>query len=337
MAGCARAWAGSSFLVRGMIVWRRLRALIADGPTRRAFWRYWVIDVAMGVASYAMHFGLRRVPFGACSAIGAGLGVLIGRCRGFHRPDLPARATFARLRPQASKKRDLDLAMKRMCANIGRAYAEYNILDLLGAAGRITVTGQEYLAACRDRHRPIIVCGVHLTSWEVIGAALIALGYEIHTLYRPAKNRFQDRIVVAVRTGQRVRKGGAKLIPPGPRGLRQAYRVLTERGLFLTWVDEAINGSPRVPAFGRPIYQRGNLAAVVRLARATGAELIPAYVERRVGGRFHTTFGAPIELIRAEDEKAALLANLRRLDELLSSIILPRLEDWWMLRGLRLD
>jgi len=223
--------------------------------------------------------------------------------------------------------------MKRMCDNIGRVYAEYNILDLLWSAGRITVTGQEHLADCRRRNHPILVFGVHLTSWEVIGATLLGLGYEVYTLYRPARNRFQDRIVVTVRL-----RGGAKLVSPGPLGARQAYRILSERrGVFLTWADEAIDGSARVPTFSRPIYEHGNLAAVVRLARATGAQPIPAYVERRGGARFHTTFGAPVELIRGEDPKAALIANLRHLDAIISPIIFRRLEEWWMLPGLRLE
>jgi hypothetical protein len=77
--------------------------------------------------------------------------------------------------------------------------------------------------------------------------------------------------------------------------------------------------------------QHGNLSAVLRLARVTGARPIPAYVERQTGARFHTTFGPPVELIRGEDEKAVLLANLRNADELLESIIVPRLDQWWML------
>jgi KDO2-lipid IV(A) lauroyltransferase len=223
--------------------------------------------------------------------------------------------------------------MNRMCANIGRVYAEYCILDLLWSAGRITVSGQENLASCRDRGRPIIVFGVHLSSWEVIGAALLGLGYGVCTLHKPRQNRFQDRIANAVRL-----RGGAELVPPGPRGARHAYRALSDRRcLFLTWVDEAINGSIRAPAFGRPIRCDGNLAGMVRLARATGAQLIPAFVERQNGARFHTTFEPPIELIRAEDDKTALLANLRRLDELVSSIILPRLEYWRMLPTFRFD
>jgi hypothetical protein len=69
----------------------------------------------------------------------------VGRLRGGFRPDAPARVTFARLRPASVAKGDLNRAMARMCDNICRVYAEYNILDVLGSAGRITVTGQVFM------------------------------------------------------------------------------------------------------------------------------------------------------------------------------------------------
>ena len=118
----------------------------------------------MGIGSYVLHYGLRHIPFAACSALGGRMWLLVGRLRGNLRPGAPARATFARLRPESVTKGELDRAMARMCDNIGRVYAEYNILDLLLSAGHITVTGQEHLATLRDRNLPILVFGLHLTS-----------------------------------------------------------------------------------------------------------------------------------------------------------------------------
>jgi lauroyl/myristoyl acyltransferase len=328
-----RTWVRSPIPERTLRLLQQLPSLLANERTRRALLRYFVTDVGVGLVSCALYHGLRLLPFDTSSAIGGGLGRIVGRWRGFNQWDARARETFVRLRPESAAKANVDVAMNRMCANIGRVYAEYCILDLLWAGGRITVSGDEHLAACRDHDRAIVVFGVHLSTWEVIGAALLGLGYRVCTLYKPTRNRFHDRIANAVRL-----RGGAELLPPGPHGVRQAYRALTgRRCLFLTWVDEAINGCVRAPAFGRPIYCHGNLAALVRLARATGAQPIPAFVERRCGARFHTTFGPPIELIQAEDEKTALLANLQRLDELISSIIRPRLEYWRMLPAFRFD
>jgi len=329
----ATTWVRSPIPERILLLLQQLPSLLADGRTRRALWRHFITDVGVGLVSRALYDGLRLLPFDTSSAIGGGLGLIVGRWRATNQWDARARETFVRLRPESAAKANVDVAMNRMYVNTGRVFAEYTILDLLWAAGRITVSGDEHLAACRDRDRSIIVFGVHLSTWEVIGAALLGLGYPVCTLYKPTRNRFQDRIANAVRL-----RGGAELLPPGPSGVRQAYRALTSRRcLFLTWVDEAINGTVRAPAFGRPIYCHGNLAAMVRLARATGAQPISAFVERRRGARFHTTFGPPIELIQAEDEKTALLSNLQRLDAFISSIILPRLEYWRMLPAFRFD
>jgi Kdo2-lipid IVA lauroyltransferase/acyltransferase len=329
----ARTWFRFPFLERRLIFLRQLCSILANGRTRRILWRYCVIDVALGVVSYVLYHSLRLLPLDTCSALGGGLGLIVGRWRRINRPDAHARKTFARLRPESAGKADLDAAMNRMCANIGCVSTEYSILDLLWAADRITVSGHEHLANCRRDGRPIIVFGVHLSNWEVIGAALLGLGYAVCTLYKPTRNRFQDRIANEIRM-----RGGAELVPPGPRGARQAYRALTDRRcLFLTWVDEAIDGCIRAPAFGRPISRRSNLAAMVRLARATGAQTLPAFVERQSGARFLTTFGPPVELVQAEDDKTALLANLQRLDGLVSSIIVPRLEYWRMLPAFRFD
>lgn len=119
------------------------------------------------------------------------------------------------------------------------------------------------------------------------------------------------------------------MISPGPQGARRAYRVLVEwRGVFLTWTDARRYGNPPVPAFGRPAQHQANLCAVVRLARATRARPIPSYVERLAGARFHTTFGPPVELIRNGADEADFLANMARLDELITSIVVPRLDQW---------
>src|SRR5215472_2451090 len=143
---------------------------------------------------------------------------------------------------------------------------------------------------------------------------------------------------IAFRIVSLSRRGGAELVLPGPQGARQAYRVLMERrGVFLTWADARRHGNPPVPAFGRPAQHQANLSAVVRLARPTGAHPIPAYVERLAGARFHTTFGPPVEPIRNGDEEADFLVNMARLDELITSIVVPRLDQLWMLPYLRFD
>jgi Bacterial lipid A biosynthesis acyltransferase len=197
------------------------------------------MDVASGVVSYMAYYGLRLLPF------------------------YTFRAAQVREHRKCRSRRRNEPHVRQHWSRVHRIL---HPRPFMGGG-----SGHEHLAVCRERDRPTIVFGVHLSNWEVVGAALLGLGYGVCTLYKPTRNRFQDRIANAVRL-----RGGAELVPPGPRGARRAYRALTDRRcVFLTWVDEAIDGSIRAPAFGRPMHRRGNLAAMVRLARSTGSRSPP--------------------------------------------------------------
>ena len=144
---------------------------------------------------------------------------------------------------------------------------------------------------------------------------------------------FQHRIAVTVR-----RRCGAILLPPSLASTRRARRALVEeRASLLMFVDELVKGRVNAPSFGRPLRARGNLATVARLALASDALLVPAYVERRGRTRFHVCFESPVELARDGDADAVLLENVGRLDALIAPIVLARLDQWLMLHDFRFD
>jgi KDO2-lipid IV(A) lauroyltransferase len=185
----------------------------------------------------------------------------------------------------------------------------------------------------RAAGRPVLVMGVHLANWEVIAPTLTRLGHPPFFIYQPPRNRFQHRIAVGVR-----RRCGATLLKPDRTGSRDAWRALVEkRDLLLMFVDEFVKGRVNAPSFGRPLRLRGNLANVVRLARASDAVVIPAHVERHDRTRFRVVFAAPAALARTDDEAADLMENVRRLDALIGPIVLAHLEDWLMLHDFRFD
>jgi lauroyl/myristoyl acyltransferase len=155
----------------------------------------------------------------------------------------------------------------------------------------------------------------------------------LYFVYQPPRNRFQHRIAVAVR-----RRCGAILLPPSLASTRRAHRALVdERAALLMFVDELVKGRVNAPSFGRPLRARGNLANVVRLALASDAVVVPAYVERHARTRFRVRFEPPVELVRAGDADALLLENVRRLDALITPIVLARLDQWLMLHDFRFD
>jgi lauroyl/myristoyl acyltransferase len=90
--------------------------------------------------------------------------------------------------------------------------------------------------------------------------------------------------------------------------------------------------------FGRPLRPRANLVDAVRFALASGAAAIPAYAEGLRGARFVVNFLPPIDFVPPQSDKPeALLENVRRLDRLITPIILTRLDQWFWMPHLRLD
>ena len=91
------------------------------------------------------------------------------------------------------------------------------------------------------------------------------------------------------------------------------------------------------PLFGRPVSLRSNLANAVRLTLASGAALLPFYVERLNGARFRLTILPEVELIRSSDPEADVIDNVHHIDRLITPIITQRLEQWFLLLYLRLE
>jgi len=208
-----------------------------------------------------------------------------------------------------------------------RLFAETSIVDRLWEAGRIEVEGLHHLAAARDAGRPHLMMGLHLGTWEAFGAAMYALGFPGKFFYLPPRNRFQDRIA------RRARRGWGKVLPMSVAGLREAYRTLVEeRGAVVSWVDEFVRGrGVMAPLFGRPVPTRSNLSNAVRLGLASGAAMLPFYVERLNGARFRLTIFPEVELTRSGNREADVIDNVHRIDRLTTPIITQRLEQWFLL------
>jgi len=288
-------------------------------PRRWRQWRrYWVRDPLLGGLNFAMHYLSRQLPIDTASAAGAWLAGMNGRFR-FQAVRDRVRRGYAALAGAG----DREAAATRLFAEIGRVMMEFSALDRLWAAGRIAVAGAEHLTAARAAGKPVIVMGLHLSNWEVIGPALIGLGLRFKFIYQPPRSRFEHRIAAAAR-----RRYGAVLLQPGIPAARIAHRLLVaERGILLIFADDERKGYVNAPLFGRPVMPRANLLNIARLAQASGAAVIPAYAERLGGARFRVNFLPPVEL--AEDGDT--LENVHRLDATIAPLVSARLDQWYML------
>ena len=158
----------------------------------------------------------------------------------------------------------------------------------------------------------------------VLGVALAGLGIRFKSFYQPPRSRFEHRIAVKARQSY-----GAELLPPNVGATRAALRLLSEEhGVLGIYGDEERQGYVHAPLFGRRPAPRANLVTAVRLAMASGAALVPCYVDRLEGARFNAVFMPPVDLLPG---KAALDENIQRLDRAITAPILARLDQWYSL------
>lgn len=294
-------------------------------PTLRQWRRYWLRDTLLGVLNLMLHYGCRLLPIDWVSAIGARVGSFNGRYR-FAAARRRAEAGVVRLSGGAVSTRKAAALVDRLFEHVGRVMLEFSVLDRLWSAGRITVVGGEHPLAARAAGRPLLVMGLHLGNWEAIGPTLIGLGLAgFKGFYQPPRNRFDHRIALAARV-----RYGAIALRPGIAAARTARRLLVEeRGVFLAYADEERQGHVSAPLFGRPIPPRANILDIARLAAASGAAVVPAYVERLDGARFRVTFLPPVDLAAGRGDMT--IENVHRINEVITPLVLARLDQWYML------
>ncbi|MBY0338276.1 MAG: hypothetical protein K2X11_16795 [Acetobacteraceae bacterium] len=233
-----------------------------------------------------------------------------------------ARANLARLRPDLP----VEEALAGMWDNVARSFLEVPRFLRFYDEDRIETVGAELLAP-----RPLIVCGLHLGNWELVGLAMVRHGAAPVAFYQPPASEYRTRTVVAERL-----KGGGRLLPPHRDAARAAMQALVrDKDVFLIFPDEHQHGRVAAPSFGRGPRIGGNIEYAVRLSRASGAPLVICYCERLApradGPRFRVTFEAGPTIPRGGDREADVAAGVAALDGQMEAIILPRLPQWLML------
>lgn len=304
--------------------------LFTNGDRRQLAIRYWLRDTAQGWLNAAVHRGLAALPIDACSAFGAAMAAT-SPFR-YAQSDARARRNWRIIRPHQADAASVDAAMRNLWRSVSRTMAEFSVLHRLWPAGRIAVEGLEYLTAVRDAGKPILVAILHLGNWEVVPVTGIALGYHGSGIYEPPENRFDHRIAAKARE-----KFGARLYA-GSDAMPAALRALKEKQApFIIFVDECVGDHVFAPAFGRSLPPAGNIAYAARLARMTGAAIIPAFCVRQ-GDRaqFKVVIRPPVEIQHTADKADDLSANVGRINAVIEPIIREHLDQWYFLFDLDL-
>jgi Kdo2-lipid IVA lauroyltransferase/acyltransferase len=244
--------------------------------------RYWPTWIGVGLLRL-----LALLPFSVMLAIGALLGAILRR--------LPlswvrtARRNIELCLPELGKA-ERERLLNRHFRNLGIALLEVPLawwtpqsrLDRI-----ISVEGAQHLREALARGRGAILLTAHFTPMEMAGRMLCSVG-PVNVLYRPTKNEALAYVLGRCRCNLGVR--------PIPRDdIRALITALKNNEAVWYAPDQSYRkkGAEMVPLFGIPAATN---TLTSRIARMTGAAVLPYFVERLPGTRgYRAVIHPPLE------------------------------------------
>ena len=190
--------------------------------------------------------------------------------------------------------------------NAGRTLIEnYSAKDFLSRMAKIDPVGDGVaaLSDARAKGQAVILVSGHFGNYEAARACLVARGFAVGGLYRPARNSyFNDHYV------RTMEAFGGPVFAQGPSGTAGFVRYLRSGGQMVLLFDQDVRGAETYSFMGRPARTATSAAA---LALRYGALLIPFYATRQADGlSFVIELEAPIPASDAETMTAAITASL---------------------------
>lgn len=253
--------------------------------------RYWPTWVGVGALWLV---GQLPYPLGRALGAGAGLGLyaLLGQRRRIAATNLaqcfPERSPEDRRALLRAHFRSLGVAVYEVAASWWGPQSRLRRL--------VRIEGLEHVRGAQERGQGVLLLTGHLTTME-IGGHLFALFLDSAGMYRRHKNPLVEQAVYRARS-----RYAQTMLPRG--AIREAVRYLRAGGIL--WYapdqDPGPRGSVRVPFFGVPA---ATTTAPQRLARLSGAAVIPMWVERMRGTRgYRIVLEPPLEDFPSDDVSA---------------------------------
>ncbi len=250
---------------------------------------------------------------------------------------------YFRLRPKYRKAIQANLSVilgepadsepvRRAAAEMVRGHASA-WLDFLHFAARSpeesallveSVVGFSRLVEGRLKGKGVVLLTAHLGNWEIGGLMLAEVKQPIHVVLVP------DLFSGVERVRRRLHaRAGVTEIPVGRSFIPtlSVLRALESNAIVAMQGDRDFdNTGIAAPFFGREAwFPRGPL----RVAMATGAVVLPAFIVRVPGGRYRAVIEEPLSIEETGDRDAALARNIARYVAVLERYVKAYPEQWY--------
>ena len=274
-------------------------------------------------AAYRFARGLTGLlPPPALARVGDALGNIYSLTGGRRRQIIDFNLRLAYPDASAAERRHLARAVTRHFARSALDAIRIQRLEPQELLAAVDIAGLEHLRNAVARGRGAFFLTAHIGSWEV--AALVT-GLELEGGLAVV-NRPLDNPLLEIELDRLRRLYGNHVF--GKHAIaREMLTQLKRGGGVGILIDQRVREDQgiQVPFFGHPAWTHPVLA---RVARKTGAPVVPTFALRERPGRYSLRYEAPIlvdELAEAEREDVPLTA---RFMAVLESAIRERPEQW---------
>lgn len=173
----------------------------------------------------------------------------------------------------------------------------------------------------------LLVLSAHLGNWDLLACAAALCGIPVNVVTRQIKSSWINRFWMSRRQAC-----GVTLLPSRGSAAR-VVSALRRREIVAMVLDQHEPGGLPTPFFGRPAATG---TALARLARATGAPVVPAYLLRQQEG-FGLVVGDPLSLSYTDERSRDIHENTRLFTAEIEAQVRRTPEQWlWLHRRWKL-
>jgi KDO2-lipid IV(A) lauroyltransferase len=220
--------------------------------------------------------------------------------------------------------------LREVYRNLGRMAAEwvhFFDLDRGNIERHVTYDGRANWddAIARSGGRGILVLTGHFGNFELLSVAHSIYGNRIAIVQRPNRNPLIDAAVSA----RRVRFGNLSIARKGAG--REIVRLLRDDWMVAVPLDLDTRHGVFVDFFS---LQAATNAGLARLAMATGAPVLPAFMVRDgAAARHKITILPVVEVVRTRDRAESVRENTQRFTAVIEQMIRRHPDHWnWIHR-----